>query len=136
MCSSSFNMVGQPFGTGNMPCCNAAAVIFNPISVCQTSQYTISFAARQSSPSAQTCGFEIGWNDSNYASVQTPQINSSWNLYGPTQFESTFLGYTADNPDGSFNTRLTIFAYCYGVKGVTPPATVQLALDSLIIKPA
>src|SRR5947209_348945 len=99
----SFNIVGQPFGSGNIPCCSSNAWIQQPITFCQTSYYEISFAIRQTSASAQYCGIEIGWLDSNYGVVQTPQLSSSWTLYGPTTFESVHGNGIADNPDGSFN---------------------------------
>ena len=42
----------------------------------------------------------------------------------------------ADNPDGSFNSVLSVDVFCVGIRGVTPPAVVQVGLDSLVIVPS
>lgn len=100
--------------------------------------YTISFYARQSQPEAQHCGFEIGWLDSNYASVQTPELTSTWKHFGPTEFKTVGgvqVG-TVRNADGSYAADLQIYVYCYGIKGKAPPPIVQVDIDSLIIIPA
>ena len=126
-------MIGQAFGSGNMPASSSVAVLFETINFCELAYYNISFYARQTSPASQHCVIEIGWLDSNYGVEQS--LYSSWTLYGPTKFESSYVG-TAHNPDGTFTANLQIYVSCYGIKGVTPPATVQVAIDSLIIDPA
>ncbi len=138
MLNSSFNLDGKAFGSSNMPAPGATAVLINPISFCEGEQYAISFYARQTHPEAQHCVIEIGWLDSNYAAVQTPELTSTWKHFGPTQFESVQgvqVG-TVRNGDGSYAADLQIDVSCYGIKGVAPPPKVQVAIDSLIIIPA
>jgi len=136
--NSSFNLDGKAFGNGNMPGPGATAVLSNPISFCEGEEYSISFYARQPFPEAQHCVIEIGWLDSNYAIVQTPQLTSTWKHFGPTEFQSVqgVQDGVVRNADGSYAANLQILVSCYGIKGVAPPPKVQIDIDSLIIIPA
>ncbi len=130
-------MEGKEYGNGNQPAQGSTAILKNPISFCEGEEYTISFYARQSHPEAQHCVIEIGWLDSNYAIVQTPELTSSWKHFGPTEFE-TVEGVqvgTVRNADGSYAANLQIYVSCYGIKGKEPPHKVQVDVDSLIIVP-
>ena len=120
-----------------MPASSSFATLLQHIEFCQLSKYQISFWARQTFPSSQHCVIEIGWLDSNYYTLQTPQLTSTWTFYGPATFESTAVGTgVGQNSNGSFNANLQISVSCYGVKGVAPPAKVQVAVDSIMIDPA
>ena len=125
--------MGQPYGSKNP---QSTARIVEPITFCELAYYNISFAVRQVNNASQSCGIEIGWRDSNYGIVGYG-LPSAWTLIGPTKFESAYVGdVPADNPDGSFNADLSVDVFCVGIKGVAPPATVRVDIDSLSIVPA
>lgn len=128
---SVFHMQGQPYGPGN-----SFAVLLNPITFYQQSFYTISFAARQTFVSRQTCVLEIGWKDSNYVIRSGTQFSETWTLYGPTTFETVGGFSPPDNTDGSYNADLSVLVSCYGIQGQVPPAEVLFEIDTIVIKPA
>ncbi|MCJ1244144.1 Phosphatidylinositol 4-kinase type 2-beta [Trapelia coarctata] len=126
---ATFLMLGQTYNQGN-----TFARINNPITVYQQTYYTMSFIALQSNPQKQNCVIEIGWNDSNYGIVFPNQFNNESTIYTFT-FQSTYLGPTPANPDGTFNTYLSLLASCYGIKG-QPATDVSVQLTGLVIDPA
>lgn len=78
---------------------------------------------------------EIGWNDSNYGILEPNQIDDEAKRYGPIPFESTYLGPTPDNPDGTFNQELSVYVSCFGVQGKAPQ-DVQFHIWDIVINPA
>ncbi|MCJ1482542.1 hypothetical protein MMC06_002708 [Schaereria dolodes] len=134
-----FFLVGQSYiapGSGSSTEPTSQVEIQNPITVCQETEYTISFLASQSLTNEQNCVLEIGWNDSNYAILEPSQLNNDTTIYGPIAFESTYLGPTPPNADGTFNTDLSVYVSCFGIKGVKPPAQVTFTITGIVIDPA
>jgi hypothetical protein len=126
---SSFFMHGQTYAQGN-----TFARIETPITVSQQTSSTISFLALQTHPQKQNCITEIGWNASNYGNMFPSQFHNVSTGY-TAAFQSTYLGPTPDNPDGTFNTSLSLLASCSGIRGrLATDVTVQVT--GLVIQPA